>query len=150
MSDSAIGDCNGTAIRMAARRITLLYDDALGACGMRSTQYSILAALGEMRDAPPTIGELAERLTMDASALGHTLKPLVREGWIALVGSKEDRRRKRLVLTHGGQAQLLEAEALWRQAQAKFEQVIGVEAAAALRLTLLAMARDERLSTIAA
>lgn len=146
---TALAACNGTALRKAMRRITLMYDDALGPCGIRSTQFAILAALDEA-PAPPTIGELADRLVMDSSALGHTLKPLEREGWVALLASSEDRRRKRLILTEAGQAQLREAEALWRGAQSKFEDVLGKEQAAALRSVLLTIAHDDRLGIAAA
>jgi DNA-binding MarR family transcriptional regulator len=42
---------------------------------------------------PPTIGELAKALVMDRSSLGHTLRPLERDGLIAFEQSTEDRRR---------------------------------------------------------
>ncbi len=146
---TALAACNGTALRKAMRRITLMYDDALGPCGIRSTQFAILAALDEAA-VPPTIGELADRLVMDSSALGHTLKPLEREGWVQLEVSTEDRRRKRLILTQAGQAQLREAETLWRGVQAKFEDVMGKEQSAALRAVLLTIAHDDRLGIEAA
>jgi DNA-binding MarR family transcriptional regulator len=43
---------------------------------------------------PPTVGELAEILTIERSALGQTLKPVERDGLIALSRDDHDRRRR--------------------------------------------------------
>jgi DNA-binding MarR family transcriptional regulator len=140
--------CNNTAIRMATRRVTLLYDNALGEAGIRSTQFTILAAIDAASAAPPTIRELADALVMESSALGHNLKPLEREGWVKLSESETDRRTKRLTLTASGVAKLREGEALWQGAQDRFEQVLGAKAAADLRAFLLEIANDDRLVSI--
>ena len=76
---------SATAMRKATRRMTQLYDDALALAGLRSTQYAILDELRRQADAPPTMRELAETLVLDRSALGHNLRPLERDGLIALV-----------------------------------------------------------------
>ncbi|MEI9892146.1 MAG: winged helix DNA-binding protein [Caulobacteraceae bacterium] len=145
MSASAV--CNNTAIRKATRRVTLLYDNALGDAGIRSTQFTILAAIDEA-SVPPTIRELAANLVMEASALGHNLRPLEREGWVKLSAPDTDRRSKRLTLTPDGVAKLREGEALWQAAQTRFEKVLGKKAAAALRAALLEIANDDRLVTL--
>jgi hypothetical protein len=62
--------CSATAMRKATRRMTQLYDDALAPAGLRTTQYAILEALHRKADAPPSMGELAETLVLDRSALG--------------------------------------------------------------------------------
>src|ERR1700682_6370388 len=85
--------CSATAMRKATRRMTQLYDDALASAGLRSTQYAILEELHRQADAPPTMGELAETLVLDRSALGHNLRPLERDGLIALVAGDDTRRR---------------------------------------------------------
>ena len=72
--------CITAALRAASRRLTLLNDEVMATSGLRITQFNLLAEL-ERRDAsPPTVGELAEILTMERSALGQTLKPLERDG----------------------------------------------------------------------
>lgn len=141
--------CNSTAIRMAARRVTLLYDNALGEAGVRSTQFTILAAIDAASAAPPTISQLADSLAMESSALGHTLRPLEREGWVRLSAPDSDRRSKRLTLTADGVAKVRECEALWQGAQDRFEQVLGGKAAADLRAALLNIANDDRLASMA-
>jgi DNA-binding MarR family transcriptional regulator len=140
--------CNATAMRKASRRVTQLYDDALAPCGLRSTQHAILAELDRRSDEPPTMRELAQALVMDRSALGHTLRPLEREGLIALQESADDRRRRLVVMTPAGMAKLRVAKQLWQTAQDRFEHVVGAPEAADLRAALLGIARAERLSRL--
>ncbi len=68
------GRCNGLSLRKATRRVSQLYDLALTPCGLRSTQRSILIQIARMGQAG--MGELADALVLDRSALAHTLKPL--------------------------------------------------------------------------
>ena len=140
--------CSATAMRKATRRMTQLYDDALAPAGLRSTQYAILEELDRQADAPPTMGELAETLVLDRSALGHNLRPLERDGFIALVAGDDDRRRRRVVLTTTGRAKFAQAWRAWKLAQDRFNDVFGESAAARLRVTLLRIARDQRLATL--
>jgi DNA-binding MarR family transcriptional regulator len=76
--------CTATAMRKASRRLTQLYDVALAPCGIRSTQFAILAEVNRRSKEPPTMRELADALVMDRSALGHNLRPLERDELIAL------------------------------------------------------------------
>ena len=55
------------------------------------------------------MAELAHAMVMDRSALGHNLRPLERDGLIALQESEEDRRRRHVVLTPMGKAKLRDA-----------------------------------------
>ncbi|MGT2467265.1 MarR family winged helix-turn-helix transcriptional regulator [Mesorhizobium atlanticum] len=76
------------------------------------------------------MGAIAEALIMDLSALGHTLKPLIRDGYVETFPGKNDRRVKRVRLTPRGQAKLDEALKLWSVAQRQFEEKVGAEQAA--------------------
>ena len=89
-------------MRKASRRLSQLYDDALAPSGLRTTQYAILSELERRSKKPPTMRELADAMVMDRSALGHNLRPLERDGLIALEESKEDRRRRHVVVGHKG------------------------------------------------
>ncbi len=71
--------CNCAALRQAARRVTRLYDEALAPTGLGANQYSILVRLS---GGPSTIQELAQRLVMDRSTLGHLLRPLEKRGLV--------------------------------------------------------------------
>jgi DNA-binding HxlR family transcriptional regulator len=74
--------CSCTALRKASRRISQLYDTAFAPSGLKTTQHAILAQIG--RSEPTMVGELAEALVMDSGAFAHTLKPLERDGLIAV------------------------------------------------------------------
>jgi DNA-binding MarR family transcriptional regulator len=139
-------ECNAAAVRMASRRLSSLYDDALGPSGLKTTQYTILAELDRQRKAPPTLQALADTLVMDRSGLGHNLRPLERDGLISLRGSDDDRRRRYVILTPAGSKKLNEARKLWRNAQDRFDLVFGEVNAGKLRKTLIAIARNENLA----
>ena len=145
-SAAADSPCSATAMRKASRRLTQLYDDALSPSGLRSTQYAILVELDRRSSDPPTMRELADALVIDRSALGHNLRPLERDGLVALEEGN-DRRRRHVVLTAGGNKKRRAAKRLWQSAQDRFEDVFGRGDAARLRATLLRIAHDERLAT---
>jgi DNA-binding MarR family transcriptional regulator len=148
MAVPADGSCNATAMRKASRRLAKFYDDILEPCGLRATQYAILHELNRRMQAPPTMRELADALVMDRSALGHSLRPLEREGLVRLARSDEDRRRRHVIMTAAGEAKRRQGTPLWQIAQDRFEKVFGRAEAAQLRRTLLGIARDERLGTV--
>lgn len=126
--------CNCLAVRQAARQLTQLYDAALAGTGLRVTQYSILACLSRIE--PATMQELADTLVMDRTTLTHNLKPLEREGLVAIHPDEGDRRVRRLQLTRTGVTTLKGARAAWKSAQDRFEGTFGTEEAAALRRQL--------------
>jgi DNA-binding MarR family transcriptional regulator len=135
--------CHATALRKAARRVTQMYEGALAETGLRSTQLAILLELTNRADKPPTMAELAESLVIERSALGHTLRPLERDGLITLQEG-EDRRQRYVVLTTKGKAKFKEGANAWRIAQERFEEIFGRTDARALRQTLLGLAYDDR------
>jgi DNA-binding MarR family transcriptional regulator len=135
--------CHATALRKAARKVTQLYEGAMADSGLRSTQFAILSELHERGDNPPTLAELAEALVIERSAVGHTLRPLERDGLIALQEGA-DRRQRYIVLTAKGRAKYKEGVNAWRLAQERFEDMLGHAQARNLRLMLLGLAYDER------
>jgi DNA-binding MarR family transcriptional regulator len=82
---------------------------ALAPSGLRVTQYALLSELERRSKKPPTMHELSDSMVMDRSALGHNLRPLERDGLIALEESKENRRRRHVVVTAQGRAKHREA-----------------------------------------
>jgi len=142
--------CNNTALRRAARRLGNLYDDALEPVGLKATQMGLMAelarltALGEGR--APSLQELATQLAIQISALTHALRPLVRDGLLALKPDEDDGRTKRAVLTPAGSARLSEAGAHWAAVNQRVEAVLGVDAAAQLRSLADRVSSDEFLA----
>lgn len=133
--------CSNTAIRRAARQLGQLYDDCLEGTGLKGTQFSLLSQIAAT--GAPALKQLAEAMVMDLSALGHTLKPLIRDGYVELVPDPEDRRVKRARLTALGrkiQKDLLEN---WRDAQGRFDRVFGKEQSEEIRKALAFVSSPE-------
>jgi DNA-binding MarR family transcriptional regulator len=128
------GSCSCTVLRKASRRVSQLYDAALAPCGLRTTQRAILNHIH--RAGTPQIGELAEALVMDRGALTHNLKPLERDGLVAVTVDPKDRRNRLIALTAAGQAKLAESEVLWSAAQRGFEVAFGAAETKSLKEAL--------------
>jgi DNA-binding MarR family transcriptional regulator len=139
--------CSCTALRKASRRISQLYDTALAPTGLKTTQRAILAQIG--RSEPTSVGKLADALVMDSGALAHTLKPLDRDGLVAIAVDPDDRRNRRITLTRHGRAKLAESDALWAKAQSSFESAFGRVESESLRQALQLLVSDQFSSVFA-
>jgi DNA-binding MarR family transcriptional regulator len=137
----SIGLCNCSALRKATRRISQLYDEALGSYGIKVTQRSILEHIAQA--GAPSVSELADAMAMDRSVMTRNLQPLEREGWVKALVDPNDRRSRHVVLTAAGQAKLVETFDAWKTAQAGFERAFGRAAAADLRTALRLVASDD-------
>lgn len=133
--------CSSSSVRRASRQLGQLYDDIIRGVGLRGTQFSLLSQI--LHGNEPTQKELAEAMVMDLSALGHTLKPLIREGLVELVPDVRDRRAKRVRLTTLGLATQAELIDKWQEAQNRFDAVLGLEKSLELRRTLAFIASAE-------
>ena len=134
MTDAApIASCNCFAVRQAARRITALYDGHLAGAGLKATQYAVLRQLAEL--GPLAINALAAAMGMDRTTMGRAVRPLERDGLVA-IGPGRDGRTRALALTEAGSGRLAVAEAHWHRAQAAFETAYGADEAATLRAAL--------------
>ena len=97
------------------------------------------------------MGELADALVLDRTALNHNLKPLQRDGLVTIEPDRNDRRSKLVQLTKRGEAKLAESQLAWKQAQERFEAAFGAKQAADLRRTLDLIASlefSERTATV--
>ena len=88
------------------------------------------------------MGELAEILTIERSALGQTLKPLERDGLIALARDERDGRRRPVRLTPAGREAVVRARPYWAEAHRRFAGLFGESAMAKLRATLRDIAEN--------
>ena len=140
--------CSATALRKAARRLTQLYDSTLAPAGVTVTQFALLTELVKRAENAPTVTELADTMVMDRSGLGHTLGPLERDGFIALVVNDKDARSRHVVLTLRGKALQKKARSLWARAQKQFTDAIGIREAKILQVALLSIAHDDRLVSV--
>ena len=134
-------DCNCLAVRQAARHVTQFYDRFLAPAGLRTTQFSILSKL--QRLGPLTINALAAEMVIERTALGRTVRPLVRERLVEVVRNCADRRCKELRLTASGRERLRDGVKAWLRAQHRFAELFGAERTAELRLLLRTIAASE-------
>jgi DNA-binding MarR family transcriptional regulator len=135
-----ISPCNCYALRQATRRVTQLYDHLLAPLGLRATQYALLVEVE--RRGPVSLIPLADAMVMDRATLGHNIRPLEADGYLALSVGR-DRRSRELSLTKSGRKIVAKAKPLWQRAQAIFESEIGPEEAAGLRTVLNRVAAIE-------
>jgi DNA-binding MarR family transcriptional regulator len=124
-------------VRQAMRRISEFYDAVLSPAGLRATQFSILSLVAAHRE--PSINRLARALDLDRTTMGKNLKPLERDGLVAVGRAAADRRSRVLTLTEAGWARLRQAQPLWRDAQEAFDFANGEQATADLRARLAAV-----------
>jgi len=121
---SATAMCTSLNLRKAARTATQFYDDALRGSGLKSTQFSLLAAASLAGTAP--ISRLAEEMAMDRTTLTRNLKPLEAEGLLQIVAGA-DRRVRNVTVTPEGDALLQKAAPMWRDAQTRMIDKLGDE-----------------------
>ena len=126
--------CTCSALRQASRHLTRLYDEALASVGLGINQFSILSKLESL--GPQTLNGLADRLVMDRSTLARLLRPLEERDLVSVAVSEQDRRHRRIALTHTGAALMREARPLWVAAEKRFQIVFGAEPALDLRMAL--------------
>jgi DNA-binding MarR family transcriptional regulator len=131
MRQSRPFDCNCLVVRQAARHVTQLYDRALQPYGLKTSQFGILASLA--RRGPMVINALAAALVMDPTTLGRNLRPLQRDGLVAIAVARADRRSRELRLTPKGEKLLARAMPGWTQAQDDFARAFGDARAAEFR-----------------
>ena len=78
---------------------------------------------------------------LDRTTLGRNLRPLEREGLVAMTVDATDRRGRTLTITELGLAKLAEARTCWKAAQAAFEARYGSVETQDLHATLDTVAR---------
>jgi DNA-binding MarR family transcriptional regulator len=124
-------------VQRAARALARRFDQALQPLGITNGQFSLLMALN--RPHPPAIAPVAQLLGMNRTTLTAALKPLERDGLVAVTVDPEDRRSRLLRLTDAGHGILSRAVPIWRRTHAEVRAALGEGGADALRSALLAL-----------
>jgi DNA-binding MarR family transcriptional regulator len=125
----ALSGCSNMKLRRLTRLVSRHYDAYLARCGLKTTQYSLLATVADR--GPLRQGELARLLSLDASTLTRNLRPLLDAGWL-VVDAGSDARSREVSVTAAGRELRSQARAHWKRAQVDFNGVIGTERAASL------------------
>ena len=131
---SQVGACTALKIRKLARRVTQIYDEALAPYGITVGQIGLLASLRRRNGVG--VGELAERLSADASTVSRLLKPLEAAGYLVIEPDPTDGRAKLVRLTDAGADKRRAAAKGWEAAQARVQAALGEGRLATLRYIL--------------
>ena len=126
-------------IQRAARALAQRFDEALRPVGLTSGQFSLLNALN--RPEPPGVSPVAQLLAMDRTTLTAALKPLEREGLVAIASNPDDRRNRLLRLTERGRSVLAAAVPIWRDTHSIIEAGLPAVAPEELRGALRTLSR---------
>jgi DNA-binding MarR family transcriptional regulator len=122
-------DCLNFQLRRTSRQVSRYYDDALRSLGLRITQFNILAILAQ--SGPISLTDLARVVGMERSALARSLKPMARQGFVA-VSLGEDRRTRLAKLAPTGMRKLDQALPVWNRVQDKLVVKLGPDQTALL------------------
>jgi DNA-binding MarR family transcriptional regulator len=111
------GSCAAFNLRRTSRVVTALYDSALKASGLSSTQVTIL--IGVAKSEPVPVGVLADILLADHTTLTRNLALLSRKGLLR-VSARSTMRRRLVSLTSKGSTALARSVRGWRKIQIAF------------------------------
>lgn len=114
--------CTCGRLRMAARRVSRIYDRHLAPTGLGIAQYGLLATIASHDGASVTA--LASALEMERTTLTRNLQPLEREGLLR-VDAGADQRTRAVRITDAGRAILKQARPLWLEAQKSIRANLG-------------------------
>ena len=114
--------CTCYRLRMAARRVSRLYDRHLAPCGISVAQFGLLTAIRANEGSSVTA--LAHQLEMERTTLTRNLQPLERDGYVR-VDAGPDQRTRAVRITRTGVELLSRAIPLWLEAQRELEDSAG-------------------------
>lgn len=121
--------CTNFKLRRLMRQVAQHYDAQMSACGLKTTQYSLLNTVEHLGPIQPS--ELARSMAMDASTLTRNLRPLMDAGWL-LLGPGQNARSRLVHITEAGREKRREAQALWKVAQLSLNEMLGESTVVAL------------------
>lgn len=116
--------CTNFKLRSLGRVVSRHYDGALAACGLKTSQYSLLAHVIKLGPLRPV--DLARAMSVEASTLTRNLKPLLLAGYLTQYDGV-DARSRLITITDAGRAKRTEAQRLWRGAQRELNRIRGAE-----------------------
>src|ERR1700740_1738481 len=94
------GYCAAFNFRRTSRAVTKLFDEAFEGTGIRSTQFTILVGVAKAQ--PVSMSALAELLALDPSTLTRSLRPLQKDGLLA-ISERANMRQRFINLTRKGE-----------------------------------------------
>ena len=126
--------CHCLKMRRSAGNVIDFYDRMLKPSGVTVRQYSLLYEISAHNGC--SVSVLAKATELDRSTLARSLRPLMKQGFVA-DDKKPGSRDSRLELTELGREVEKRAGELWKEAQAAFERKLGADRVKALEDALL-------------
>jgi DNA-binding MarR family transcriptional regulator len=111
---TACRQCACSAARRKSRELTRFYARTMRGSGLRSPQFTLLATL--IQTGPMAATRLAGFLGLERTTLTRNLRPLLRDGLVA-VEDDADRRVHKIAITTKGVEAARRAFPFWRKAQ---------------------------------
>lgn len=127
--DRIASECALRDTRILNRCITQWYEDALRPMGLRSTQLTLLVAVGKIGPIRPA--DLAPALAMEKSTLSRNTERLLENGWLKSTAT-DDARSQLLALSPAGGRLLEKALPRWEIAQDLARQALSAGGMASL------------------
>jgi DNA-binding MarR family transcriptional regulator len=121
--------CTNFMLRHLMRQVARRYDAELAACGLKTTQYTLLSQVLHLGPLRP--GDLARELGLEPSTLTRNLRPMIEAGWIVQTAG-EDARSRSVSITAEGRRKRAEAQHHWLRAQKQLNESLGAERVIAL------------------
>src|SRR5262249_41659631 len=109
-------------LRRLTRMVTRIYDQELRHAGIEITQFGLLTALTQIKEANQKT--LSAGFAMDSTTLTRTLALMRKHGWITVRPGK-DRRERLFRLTDAGYKQLEKTQPHWVAAERRLRETIG-------------------------
>jgi DNA-binding MarR family transcriptional regulator len=113
--------------------VSAIYDGALANAGLKTSQFSVLVAVANRKQARPA--QLTKHLQLDESTLSRNVERMCARGWLRLV-QDADRRSHLIEVTDKGQALIRKCLPAWQKAQAEVSRRLGTDTVAELRSAL--------------
>ncbi|WP_260928251.1 MarR family winged helix-turn-helix transcriptional regulator [Novosphingobium sp. 9] len=116
-------NCACNALRKASRAVTRFYDEVMEDTGLSLAQYAVLRNIAWHEPLP--LMDLSHILVMDRTTLYRALRPLERDGWVALEDGHG--RAKTVRLTHKGHDAVANSTDAWQAAQRRLIERFGLD-----------------------
>ena len=122
LSAGIAATCVGFNLRRASRAVAQHFDRALAPLGLRSTQFTLLAAVALA--GPVGTSQLAHKLVMDRTTLTRNVR-LLRDAGLIEIQPGRGGREVHYTLSDEGRDALAHAIPVWRAAQDSIVQAFG-------------------------
>lgn len=115
--------CYCSLLRLASRKLSSVYGEALAPLGINIAQYSLLKAIQRLQ--PVSFTELGRNAELDRSTIGRNVRVLERIGLVETGRDDGDHREAVVTLSPQGAQRLEEAMRLWEGCQSGLEAKLG-------------------------